>query len=64
MDHAHPSCPLSPTFFGLYIKHGDGKGIDILVLGTPIHILLYVNDIILVSESDEYLQQLNILDGF
>ncbi|MCO5564505.1 hypothetical protein L7F22_018166 [Adiantum nelumboides] len=53
--------PLSPTLFGLYIDelsehilHTDAVGVDLA--GTPVHIMLYVDDIILVSESQEGLQ--------
>ena len=51
-------CPLSPTLFGLYIDEvadfiirGGGGGVDIS--GTPVHIMLYADDIVLVSESQE-----------
>ena len=63
-------CPLSPTLFGLYIDEvadfiirGGGGGVDIS--GTPVHIMLYADDIILVSESQEGLQlHLQALDDF
>lgn len=49
-------CPLSPTLFGLYIDEvahyiaqSEGDGMDLA--GTPIHIMLYADDIILISES-------------
>lgn len=49
-------CPLSPTLFGLYIDEvadyiaqSGGDGMDLA--GTPIHIMLYADDIILISES-------------
>ena len=54
-------CPLSPTLFGLYIDEladfltQDGKeAVDLS--GTPVHITLYANDIVLVSESPGGLQ--------
>lgn len=63
-------CPLSPTLFGLYIdervdfiqrKGGDGVEIG----GTMVHILLYADDIVLVSKSAKRLQQhLRALDDF
>ena len=61
-------CPLSPTF-GLYINEvanyitrRGGEGIGIL--GTPIHILLYIDDMLLVSMSYATLHHLNALHGF
>ena len=54
-------CPLSPTLFGLYIDevadyivHGGGGGVDLA--GTSVHIMLYADDIILISESQVGLQ--------
>ncbi|MCO5571119.1 hypothetical protein L7F22_024851 [Adiantum nelumboides] len=63
-------CPLSPTLFGLYIDElsehilrDGGGGVDLA--GTHIHIMLYADDIVLVSESQEGLQRhLQILDDF
>ncbi|MCO5609094.1 hypothetical protein L7F22_063316 [Adiantum nelumboides] len=62
-------CPLSPNLFGLYIDElsehilQDGGGVDLA--GTPVHIMLYADDIVLVSESQEGLQRhLQILDHF
>ena len=63
-------CPLSPTLFGLYIDEvanfiirGGGGGI--YISGTPMHIMSYADDIILVSESQEGLQShLQALDDF
>ena len=63
-------CPLSPTLFGLYIDevadyivHGGGGGVD--QAGTSVHIMLYADDIILISESQVGLQQhLHALDDF
>ncbi|MCO5569536.1 hypothetical protein L7F22_023250 [Adiantum nelumboides] len=54
-------CPLSPTLFGLYIDEiadyiyqGGGAGVDLS--GTQVHIMLYADDIILLTESQEDLQ--------
>ncbi|MCO5562498.1 hypothetical protein L7F22_016125 [Adiantum nelumboides] len=62
-------CPLSPTLFGLYIDeivdfilHQGGEGVDIA--GTTVYILLYADDIVLVSETAEGLQHLQALDDF
>ncbi|MCO5600752.1 hypothetical protein L7F22_054867 [Adiantum nelumboides] len=63
-------CPLSPTLFGLYIDElsehilrDGGGGVDLA--DTPVHIMLYADDIVLVSESHEGLQRhLWILDDF
>ena len=63
-------CPLSPTLFGLYIDEvadyvtqGGGAGVDLS--GTQVHIMLYADDIVLISESQEGLQQhLLSLDAF
>ncbi|MCO5546769.1 hypothetical protein L7F22_000205 [Adiantum nelumboides] len=63
-------CPLSPTLFGLYIDeivdfilHQGGEGVDIA--GTTVHILLYADDIVSVSETAEGLQlHLQALDDF
>ncbi|MCO5582134.1 hypothetical protein L7F22_036024 [Adiantum nelumboides] len=63
-------CPLSPTLFGLYIDeivdfilHRGGEGVDIA--GTTVHILLYADDIVLVSETAVGLQlHLQALDDF
>ncbi|MCO5559545.1 hypothetical protein L7F22_013146 [Adiantum nelumboides] len=63
-------CPLSSTLFGLYIDelsehilHTGGDGVDLA--GTPVHIMLYADDIILVSKSQEGLQRhLQTLDDF
>ncbi|MCO5577073.1 hypothetical protein L7F22_030895 [Adiantum nelumboides] len=63
-------CPLSPTLFGLYIdeivdfiQRSGGDGVELG--GTTVHILLYADDIVLVSESAEGLQQhLRGLDDF
>ncbi|MCO5607868.1 hypothetical protein L7F22_062070 [Adiantum nelumboides] len=62
-------CPLSPTLFGLYIdKISDyilRAGAESDLEGTPIHIMLYADDIILVSETKEGLQcHLRALDDF
>ncbi|MCO5606122.1 hypothetical protein L7F22_060309 [Adiantum nelumboides] len=61
-------CPLSSTLFGLYIDElsehilRDGRG-GVDLAGTPVHIMLYADDIVLVSESQEGLQRhLQILD--
>ena len=55
-------CPLSPTLFGLYIdeivdfiQHRGGDGVE--MGGTTVHILLYADDIVLISESAEGLHQ-------
>ena len=63
-------CPLSPTLFGLYIGEisdyilrvgGEGG----TLAGTPVHIMLYADDIVLISESSEGLQShLTALDDF
>ena len=60
-------CPLSPTLFGLYIdeiaeylKEKGGKGAQLR--GTQIPLLLYADDILLISDSLEEMQNhLNIL---
>ena len=55
-------CPLSPTLFGLYIDEiadfltRDGGG-AVDLSGTPVHIMLYADDIVLVSESQGGLQR-------
>ena len=63
-------CPLSPTLFGLYIdevvdyitQRGGGA---ISFSGTTVCVLLYADDIILVSDTQEGLQQhLFALDDF
>ena len=63
-------CPLSPTLFGIYIDEitefiaqQGGSGVE---LGdTQIHIMLYADDIVLLSESEHGLQgHLNALDDF
>lgn len=60
-------CPLSPTLFRLYIDEivdiiTQGGGGTINTSGTPAHIMQYVDNLILVSESREglksYLQAL------
>ncbi|MCO5575025.1 hypothetical protein L7F22_028822 [Adiantum nelumboides] len=55
-------CPLSPTLFGLYIdeivdfiQHRGGDGLE--MGGTTVHIHLYADDIVLISESAEGLRQ-------
>ncbi|MCO5601415.1 hypothetical protein L7F22_055536 [Adiantum nelumboides] len=56
-------CPLSPTLFGLYID----EIVDFIQRsgGDAVHILLYEDDIVLISESAEGLQQhLRGLDDF
>ena len=63
-------CPLSPTLFGLYIDEiseyierwgGSGAGLA----GAIIPILLYADDIVLISDSLEGLQRhLNALKSF
>ena len=63
-------CPLSPTLFGLYIDEisdyvlrAGGQSVDIA--GTPIHLMLYADYIVLISESQEGLQcHLGALDEF
>ena len=63
-------CPLSPTLFGLYIDEvvdyitqRGGGGISLS--GTTVCVLLYADDIILVSDTQEGLQQhLLALDEF
>ncbi|MCO5608871.1 hypothetical protein L7F22_063089 [Adiantum nelumboides] len=63
-------CPLSPTLFGLYINEisdyilrAGGAGSDLA--GIPVHIMLYADDIILVSETQKGLQShLRALDDF
>ena len=63
-------CPLSPTLFGLYIDEifdyilrAGGQGSDLA--GTPVHIMLYADDIVLISVSLEGLQRhLGALDDF
>ena len=63
-------CPLSPTLFGLYIDEitdyilrAGGAGAD--MAGTPVHILLYADDIVLISETPEGLEShLSALDEF
>ena len=63
-------CPLSPTLFCFYIyKISDyilragGAGADLA--GAYVHIMLYVDDIVLISESLEGLQgHLSALDEF
>ena len=63
-------CPLSPTLFGIYIDEitdfiacKGGKGV---AMGDmQVSILLYADDIVLLSESEHDLQKhLNALDGF
>ena len=51
-------CPLSPTLFGLYIDEIEMlimdslvKSIDCLLFGSVIAILLFVDDIILISHT-------------
>ncbi|RYA67266.1 hypothetical protein DD598_28985, partial [Enterobacter cloacae complex sp. 2DZ2F16B1] len=55
-------CPLSPTLFGLYIDEisdyilrAGGEGSDLA--GTPVHIMLYADDIVLISDSPEGMQR-------
>ncbi|MCO5550606.1 hypothetical protein L7F22_004094 [Adiantum nelumboides] len=63
-------CPLSSTLFGLYIDEisdyilrAGGAGSDLA--GTPVHIMLYADDIILLSETQEGLAcHLRALDYF
>ncbi|MCO5591745.1 hypothetical protein L7F22_045737 [Adiantum nelumboides] len=63
-------CPLSPTLFGLYIDEisdyvlrAGGAGPDLA--STPVHIMLYADDIILLSETQEGLEcHLRALDDF
>jgi len=63
-------CPLSPTLFGLYIDEisdyvlrAGGQGADLA--GTPVHIMPYADDIVLISKSQEGLQcHLGALDEF
>ena len=63
-------CPLSPTLFGLYIdemaeylEKKGGKGAQLG--GTQIPLLLYADDIVLISDSPEEMQKhLNILRIF
>ena len=61
--------PTLPALFKLYINevtdyiiHRDGEGINIL--NTSVQILLYADDIDLVSKSHASLQHLNALDSF
>ena len=62
--------PLSPTLFGIYIDEitdfiarKGGNGVDIG--GMQVRLLLYANDIVLLSESEHDLQKhLNALDDF
>ena len=63
-------CPLSPTLFGMYVyevsdyidREGD-RGAQLA--GTWIPLLLYVDDIALISESPEGMQrQLDALHSF
>ncbi|MCO5549866.1 hypothetical protein L7F22_003340 [Adiantum nelumboides] len=63
-------CPLSLTLFGLYIDEisdyillAGGARPDLA--GTPVHIMLYADDIILLSETQEGLEcHLRTLDDF
>ena len=63
-------CPLSPTLFELYIDEvanyiarSGGDGIDLT--GIQVHIMLYVDGIILISKSQDELQQhLHVVDDF
>ena len=63
-------CPLSPTLFGIYIDEivdfiirKGGSGVELG--GTQVHILLYADNIVLLSESEQGLQShLNALDDF
>ena len=64
-------CPLSPTLFGLYVdgleKHLlETAGIDApTLMGVMVPLLLYADDLILMSESAEGLQkQMDALAGF
>ncbi|KAH7434041.1 hypothetical protein KP509_07G098200 [Ceratopteris richardii] len=63
-------CPLSPTLFGLYIDEiteyiQRARGREGDLGGTPVHILLYADDIVPLSESQEGLQShLQALDTF
>ncbi len=63
-------CPLNPTLFGLYVdgleKHLlETAGIDAPELGGILApLLLYVDDLILMSTSPEELQQLDALANF
>ena len=62
--------PLSPTLFEIYIDEITDfiarKGGNVVVLGdTQVRILLYANDIVLLSESEHELpRHLNALDDF
>ena len=51
-------CPLSPTLFGLYIDevshyicHREIQGFEACLAGIAIQILLYADDIVLISDS-------------
>ena len=61
---------LSPTLFGLYIDEvadyiQQGGGTWAEILGTQVYIILYANDIILISETHARLQQhLHALESF
>ena len=64
-------CPLSPTLFGLYVDGLERHLLDTAdidspdLLGTMVPLLLYADDLILMSTSKEGLQQqLDALAGF
>ena len=56
------ACPLSPTLFGLYIDEASHyierfEGLGECLAGIAIQILLYADDIVLISDSPEGLQR-------
>ena len=63
-------CPLSPTLFGIYIDEitdfiAREGGTGVVLGDTQVRILLYADDIVLLSESEHDLQRhLNALDDF